>query len=78
MVKIEMENRNANICFSGSAKDVAMEVSAAISGIYQGIHDMDEGEAELFKAMMQRSMMDDSPVWERSHEMTMLILPTIK
>lgn len=78
MVDIKMKGRQANIGFCGSPKDVAMEISAAISGIYQGIHDMDPEDAVTFKHLMQRSLEDGSPVWERKHELTMLILPTIK
>lgn len=57
---------------------MAMEISAAISGIYQGIHNMDPEDAVAFKYLMQKSLMDGSPVWERSHEMTMIVMPTIK
>ena len=78
MVDVKMDGRIANIVFSGGPKDVAMEISAAISGIYQGIHDMDSKEAEIFKRLMQRSLTDGSPVWGRSHEMTMIVMPEIK
>lgn len=78
MVNIQMDGKVANITFCGEPKDVAMEVGAAVSGIYQGIYDMDQEDAELFKAMMQIAMKDKSPVWERSHEMTMIVLPGTK
>lgn len=78
MVKIDMNGRIANISFCGEPKEVAVEVGAAISGIYQGIYDMDPKDADVFKRMMQRSMTEGSPVWERSHEMTMVVLPTTK
>lgn len=78
MVEIKLDGRHADICFDGAGMDLAMEVGAAISGIYQGLYSQDEEAAEVFKICMQRSMMDDSPMWERSHSMTVVTIPKIK
>lgn len=72
MVTIRMDGRHADICFDGTGMNLAMEVGAAISGIYQGLYSQDEEGAEIFKICMQRSMMDESPMWERSHSMTVV------
>lgn len=74
MVKICVDGRNVSIEFDGGPVKVAVEVGAAISGIYQGLHNVDEADADLFHHLMLRSMLDDSPVWAKEHEMTMVVI----
>lgn len=78
MVNINLDGHHADICFDGTGMDLAMEVGAAISGIYQGLYSQDEEMADVFKICMQRSMTDGSPMWERSHQMTVVTVPKIK
>ena len=78
MVEIKMDGQKASILFSGDAKDVGMEIAAAVSGIYQGIYDMSQKDAAIFKRVVQRLAEERSPVWGRTHEMAMIVLPEIK
>ena len=74
MVKISMSEGKANIEFSGKPMDVAIEIGAAVSGIYQGMYDVDEADAEVFRLCMRGYMRDGSPVWDRNHDMTMIVV----
>lgn len=78
MVKIHMENKQAQIMFHGEPLETAMEVLSAISGIYQGLHDMNENDAETFKQIISIGMLPDSPTWERKHNMTRIVIPKEK
>ena len=78
MVKIEMDGKRANIWFDGDPVRVVMEISAAISGIYQGFHNIDSGEAAIFKTCMQGCMIDGSPAWEMGFELTQIVIPQKK
>lgn len=77
MVNIKLDGRHANICFDGAGMDLALELGAAISGIYQGLYSQDEESAEVFRICMQQSMADGSPMWDRSHKMTVVTIPKI-
>ncbi len=76
MVDIHMENKQAKIWFEGDPMYVALDVLAAISGIYQGLHDTREEDAEIFKRVIQIGMQPDSPTWDRKHNMTRIVIPT--
>lgn len=79
MVKIHMENNHAEIAFEGgNPLEVGADLATAISGIYQGIKNASEAEANVFKVVMQQAMADDSPVWSHEHNMTIVSLGTKK
>lgn len=76
MVKIHMNGHDANITFTGKPVSVAMEVAAAISGIYQGIYANSTKDAAVFRGVIQASMKHDSPVWSREHDITVVTIET--
>lgn len=78
MVDIHMENKQAKIWFQGEPLEVAVEVIVAISGIYQGMHNMNEHDAEESRSVLAMAMLPGSPTWDRSHNMTMFAIPTEK
>ena len=79
MVKIHMENNHAEIAFEGGDPlEVGADLATAISGIYQGIKNASEAEANVFKVVMQQAMAEDSPVWRHEHNMTIVSLGTKK
>ena len=73
MVKIHIENNHAEIAFEGGQPlEVGADLATAISGIYQGIKNASEAEANVFKVVMQQAMAEDSPVWNHEHNMTII------
>ena len=78
MVNIHVENNHAEIGYKGEPIEIVEEVSAAVSGIYQGMFNMDPEEAEMFRIMMKIAMDDDSPVWDKKRNMTMFVVPDKK
>lgn len=75
MIKIEMVEGHANILFDGDPIRVSVEISAAISGIYQGFQNMRQEDAAMFKRCMQECVVEASPVWEMKHEITQIVIP---
>ena len=78
MVKIEINGREVACTFDGGARAVAMELGAAISGIFQGMQNMDQFEAERFKVYMRACVAEGSPVWTTKHELTQIVIPQKK
>ena len=78
MVNIHMENNHAEIGYRGDPMKIVQEISAAVSGIYQGMFNMDPKEAEMFRIMMKIAMEPESTAWERKYNMTMIVMPDKK
>ena len=78
MVKIEIDGRDVTCTFDGGARKVAIELAAAISGIYQGMQNMDLFEAARFMVYMRACVAEGSPVWTTEHEMTQIVIPQKK
>ena len=78
MVKIHMENNNAEIAFEGNSIDLAIEISIAIGGIYRGLHNVNLLQGEVFKECIKRLVQDQNPAWKQEQDMTMIVVPTKK
>lgn len=78
MVKIEIDGRQVACTFDGGAREVAMELGAAISGIYQGMQNMNPFEAARFMVYMRACVGEGSPVWTTEHALTQIVIPQKK
>jgi len=78
MVKIVVDKPEVQILYSGDPMLVAGEIAAAASGIYQGMSSASPENAMIFRECLCRFFSQDSPVWSREHNITMVTIPVRK
>lgn len=78
MVNIQMDGQHAQIGFTGDPVQVGMKLATAISGIYQGLYSKNRLDAAIFKGAVMGLMDENSPVWNREHDMTVVTVPIKK
>lgn len=78
MVNIKIEGREAQIGFDDDPQNVAVELSIAINGIYNGFRNRSPMMAKAFKKGIQICLAEDSLAWDYRQNMTMITVPVKK